>query len=84
MSDPGYDNFAPQSVARKTLHGAFALGIRQVLVQGTRILGGIFLARLLPLADSWERVLRLKSFEAIAWWAFILFSPVRRGSFDLN
>jgi O-antigen/teichoic acid export membrane protein len=47
MSDPGYANLAPQNVARKTAHGAFALGIRQILVQGTRILGGIFLARLL-------------------------------------
>ena len=51
MSDPSFDNLAPQSVARKTLHGAFALGIRQILVQGTRILGGIFLARLLTPAE---------------------------------
>jgi O-antigen/teichoic acid export membrane protein len=47
MSDPVSAAVAPQSVAKKTVHGAFALGTRQVIVQGTRILGGIFLARLL-------------------------------------
>ncbi len=47
MSGPGSVPLAPQGVAQKTVHGAFALGIRQVLVQGTRVLGGIFLARLL-------------------------------------
>ncbi len=47
MSEPTAIPLAPQGVARKTVHGAVALGIRQILVQGTRILGGIFLARLL-------------------------------------
>ncbi|MFZ0515760.1 MAG: oligosaccharide flippase family protein [Acidobacteriaceae bacterium] len=47
MSDPNSIPIAPQGVARKTVHGAVALGVRQILVQGTRILGGIFLARLL-------------------------------------
>jgi O-antigen/teichoic acid export membrane protein len=47
MSEPAPIPFVPQSVAQKTVHGAFALGIRQVLVLGTRVLGGIFLARLL-------------------------------------
>jgi O-antigen/teichoic acid export membrane protein len=47
MSDPVFTPLAPKSVARRTVHGAFALGIRQVFVQGTRVLGGIFLARLL-------------------------------------
>ena len=47
MSDPGFTTLAPQSVTRRTVHGVFALGVRQVFVQGTRILGGIFLARLL-------------------------------------
>ncbi len=47
MSDPAIPSLAPQTVARRTVHGAFALGVRQILVQGTRILGGIFLARLL-------------------------------------
>lgn len=47
MSEPIPIPFVPPSVAQKTVHGAFALGIRQVLVQGTRVLGGILLARLL-------------------------------------
>src|SRR5437868_3575989 len=47
MSDLTSDQLNPRTLVRKTAHGAFALGIRQILVQGTRILGGIFLARLL-------------------------------------
>jgi len=47
MSELASDQLTPGNVARKTAHGAFALGVRQILVQGTRILGGIFLARLL-------------------------------------
>jgi len=47
MSELASEQLNPGSVARKTAHGAFALGIRQILVQGSRILGGIFLARLL-------------------------------------
>ncbi|MGC9293435.1 MAG: oligosaccharide flippase family protein [Acidobacteriaceae bacterium] len=47
MSDPVFTPLVPEGVAQKTVHGAFALGVRQVLVQGTRVLGGIFLARLL-------------------------------------
>ncbi len=38
---------APGSVAKKTFQGGVAIGVRQVAVQGARILGGIFLARLL-------------------------------------
>jgi O-antigen/teichoic acid export membrane protein len=34
-------------VARRALHGALALGVRQLLVQGLNIAGGILLARLL-------------------------------------
>ena len=47
MSELASDHLTPGSIARKTAHGAFALGIRQILVQGTRIVGGILLARLL-------------------------------------
>ena len=38
---------APGSVAKKTFQGGVAIGLRQVAVQSARILGGIFLARLL-------------------------------------
>lgn len=51
MSEPVFTPLEPQGVAQKTVHGALALGIRQVLVQGTRIIGGIFLARLLTPAE---------------------------------
>lgn len=47
MSAPILSHSASQSVASKTVHGAFALGVRQIIVQGTGILGGIFLARFL-------------------------------------
>ena len=47
MSDPMFDPHVLEGVARKTVHGAFALGIRQVLSQGTGFLCGIFLARFL-------------------------------------
>jgi len=38
---------AAHAVAEKTFRGAVAIGVRQIVVQGSRILGGIFLARLL-------------------------------------
>jgi O-antigen/teichoic acid export membrane protein len=47
MSNPAVVPLPARSVAKKTVHGAFTLGIRQVLVQSTRILGGVVLARLL-------------------------------------
>jgi O-antigen/teichoic acid export membrane protein len=42
---------SPQAIAHQTIRGAAALGIRQVLVQGLNILGGILLARLLSPAE---------------------------------
>lgn len=47
MSNQAIHLPAPEQIARKTAQGAFALGFRQVLVQGSTVLGGIFLARLL-------------------------------------
>lgn len=51
MSGSAPNSFHAQGVASKALQGAVALGIRQILVQGARILGGILLARLLTPAQ---------------------------------
>ncbi len=51
MNELASGPLAPHGVAKKTAQGALALGIRQVVVMGTRILGGIFLARLLTPAQ---------------------------------
>ena len=47
MSHSASTSTPHDSVAKKTVHGGIALGIRQVLVQGSRIVCGIFLARML-------------------------------------
>ena len=47
MSEFASPGVAPHSVAQKTFRGAVAIGVRQIVVQGSRILGGIVLARLL-------------------------------------
>src|SRR5439155_17461075 len=36
--------WSPEAVARKALHGALALGLRQAIVQGLNFVGTIFLA----------------------------------------
>ena len=43
--------WTPETVAQKALRGALALGVRQVLVQGANVLGGVLLARLLTPAE---------------------------------
>ncbi len=45
------DSWAPAWIARKALHGATALGIRQVAAQSLNVLGAILLARLLTPAQ---------------------------------
>lgn len=64
MNDLTPETGTSGTVARKTVHGALFLGIRQILVQGARILGGIFLARLLSPSQFgiYAIVLYLQSF----------------------
>ena len=47
MGDSAAPGIAAHSVAKKTFRGAVAIGVRQIVVQGSRIVGGILLARLL-------------------------------------
>ncbi len=51
MNASGESDFLAHAVSRKTARGAINLGIRQVLVQGSNILGSIVLARLLSPND---------------------------------
>lgn len=51
MSYPVSTQPGELSVAHKTMRGAFSLGVRQVLVQGARIVAGIVLARILTPAE---------------------------------
>lgn len=45
------DGWSPKQIVRRALHGATALGIRQVVAQGLNALGAILLARLLTPAQ---------------------------------
>ena len=47
LNEPAFAVAPPQSVITRALNGALALGVRQILVQGARVFGGILLARLL-------------------------------------
>ena len=47
MGDSVVPQIAAHSVAKRTFQGAIAIGVRQIVVQGSRILGGVLLARLL-------------------------------------
>jgi O-antigen/teichoic acid export membrane protein len=51
MSEITSDLLPSRSIAQKTVQGAFSLGVRQVLVQGTKIAASIVLARILTPAQ---------------------------------
>lgn len=45
------EQWIPEDIAKRAVTGTIALGIRQVLVQGMNVLGGILLARILSLEE---------------------------------
>ncbi len=49
--DPGAESWTPLGIGRRTLQGATALGIRQVVAQSLNVLGAVLLARLLTPAE---------------------------------
>jgi PST family polysaccharide transporter len=82
MNDSVSTAVAAQAIIRKTARGAYALGIRQVLVQGTRILSAIFLARLLTPTQFgfYAIVLYLQTFLTAFGDAGLAASLVRQSS----